>query len=377
MSVRKIGGDAISAMVLLGGLLIAGNGCNDSANSPNTPSATVSSAKTAPKVLSADELRQQLDTVIEFSRARLLNPQVNNAWQIVHGVLAYGYDLQLNVDGRPTPGLDWILGGGKFQGWVFTTAERGLKSPLDPGSKVGSGHEDQWLGYLSQSHVPLDAVLVVNGDNYRVSDLLNQAKWECRDGAEATWTLMALGTYLSTDDHWQAKDGSTWTLDRLVASEAAQELNSSSCGGSHRLYGLTVARNRRLREGKPLDGGFATAERVIQQSINRARELQNPDGTFSTNYFLRASTAPDPVLRINTTGHTLEFLALAMPKNRLEEDWVVRATVALNKLLIATKDIEVECGGLYHAAHGLRIYRARRYGEVPEFRAVITDLVAD
>ena len=37
---------------------------------------------------------------------------------------------------------------------------------------------------------------------------------------------------------------------------------------------------------------------------------ERPDGTFSTNYWIRPSTAPDTALRLNTTGHTLEFLCL-------------------------------------------------------------------
>jgi hypothetical protein len=31
-----------------------------------------------------------------------------------------------------------------------------------------------------------------------------------------------------------------------------------------------------------------------------------------------------------------------------------------------TRPIDLECGALYHAAHGLQLYRARRFGPRPE-----------
>ena len=51
-----------------------------------------------------------------------------------------------------------------------------------------------------------------------------------------------------------------------------------------------------------------------------------------------------------------------MPQERLADPWVARATAYLCKLFRQTQDIALECGALYHAAHGLVLYRERVYG---------------
>jgi hypothetical protein len=59
------------------------------------------------------------------------------------------------------------------------------------------------------------------------------------------------------------------------------------------------------------------------------------------------------------TGHVFEVLALALDDERLAEPWVTRAADRLVTLLEQTEDVDVECGGLYHAVHGLALYRRR------------------
>ena len=57
--------------------------------------------------------------------------------------------------------------------------------------------------------------------------------------------------------------------------------------------------------------------------------MQNPDGSFSTDFFRESGNAADKQLRINSTGHTLEWLALALPDAELKEQWVQDAANAL------------------------------------------------
>ena len=68
-------------------------------------------------------------------------------------------------------------------------------------------------------------------------------------------------------------------------------------------------------------GGWLAARDKIEDAIKKAREYQQPDGSLSTNYFLRPGTSPDLALRINTTGHTIEFLSMALDKEFLMAAW--------------------------------------------------------
>ena len=162
---------------------------------------------------------------------------------------------------------------------------------------------------------------------------------------------------------WQASDGSQWSLERVAGMEARENLGESACGGSHRLVGLVVARDRHLAAGGTLTGEWAEVDYKIKDAVQTARLYQQQSGSFSTNYFERPGSSPDVGLQISTTGHTLEFLTYALNDEDLKGAWVARAVSRLCHLLRQTQDMPLECGGLYHTAHGLLLYRERRFGK--------------
>lgn len=344
-------------------------GCSDGSTRASNaldklPNADLAPTTNKPAAASDDEaLKRRLDRLIEVNCRRHMSPQVNNAWQIIHGMLAYGYDLELNEGGKLVPGIEWLFGGGQMRGWQLVPGTKGLKDIEDPGSKSGEGHDDQWLGYFAQCGVPLDAVIKVQSQDFTVKDLVTQAQWDVHEGMEATWTLMAFGVYLPLDAKWQARDGGEWSIERLLEMECAQDLAMSTCGGTHRMYGIASVVNRRIAEGGALDGAWLVADQKIKQAIEDAKATRQPDGGFSTSFFSRSSNSPDIGLRINTTGHVLEFVCLASTDAQVREPWVRNSVVFLCDLLEQTEDVPVECGGLYHAVHGLMLYRMRCFSE--------------
>ena len=123
-----------------------------------------------------------------------------------------------------------------------------------------------------------------------------------------------------------------------------------------------MALNRHLEQQGKLTGTWKTADEKIQQAIQLARKYQNPDGSFSTAYLASRRTSVDLSENLGTTGHVLEFLVLAMSDKQLDQPWVKRAVARLVKIFELTKTVDLECGKLYHAAHGLALYRDRLYG---------------
>jgi len=348
-------------------VLISAGGCLPAASESAASSRSPSPASPPSRpVLKEDALRDEIDQVLALIAGRRLDVKTNAAWQIVHGVLGVNRDLLIEHDGKAVPALDYLLDGGAAQGWELRPGDHGLDSVVDPGSKTGQGHEDQWIGYLSLLNLPPDRPVVErrSGRTYRLIDLVTQAQWDIREGMEATWTLMALATYLPADAKWQASDGSQWSLERVAGMEADQSLGESACGGSHRLVGLVVARDRHLSSGGTLTGKWADVDHKIRDAVETARMYQHASGSFSTNYFERPGSSPDVGLQISTTGHTLEFLSYALSDEELNGAWVARAVARLCNLLRQTQDLPLECGGLYHTAHGLLLYRERRFGKV-------------
>ena len=315
-------------------------------------------------------LCQRIDAVLAHARDnRRLDASVHGAWQVVHGILAFGRDFPLRHDGTDSAALDYLLDGGRLTGWNLRAGSPGVIALLEEGSNTGQGHPDQWLGYLSQCGrhgIPRDTKFVVGKKTFTVNDLLTQAQADIRPGQEATWTLMALSAYLPTDATWTASDGSKWNTERVVEMEADADIVSSACGGAHRIYGLVAALKKHHdatgHTPEQFSGGWAAAQEVIDECVDRARRFQQADGSFSIHSFERPGTSADVFARLSATGHVFEVLSLALDDEQLAEPWVTRAAERLVTLLEQTSDVDVECGALYHAAHGLLLYSDRVCG---------------
>jgi hypothetical protein len=372
----------ILAFVVFAPLAVIAAGCSENEASPPAPPDF-----TAATLPADDELTRRIDEILRYTGTnRHLNSRDHAAWQVVHGVLAFGGEFQIEHQGKLVPALDWLLSGqGTLRGWNLRAGGPNDKGPiaiLEPGSKEGQGHPDQWLGYLSQTGLGLDEEIVAGGRTYTIRDLLEQAKWDIYQGMEATWTLMAFSVYLPLDAEWVNKRGENWNIERVVAMEAEQlgpaepgqfTAGDSACGGSHRLFGLAVMVNKYLAEKQKrpeeLTGGWKMANMKLQEAKRIARLYQQPDGTFSAQYFNRPGTTANVSDRIGTTGHTFEMLATSMSQEEIHSPWMRKAADQLCTLLEQTREIQLDVGGLYHACHGLYVYRQRITGEAANSEA--------
>lgn len=314
------------------------------------------------------DLVSLIDQTLEWNRdSRQLSTEQHGAWQILHGILAYGSELVVATPEGPRPALEHLIEGSAVNGFhpspghSFGEDEFGLQMPMDPATKVGQGHSDQWLAVLSQCGLPLDTVIESEGLSFTLDNWLRQAEFDVPRNftGEYSWTLIALSAYRDTDYQWTGADGESYSTDLLLRAELDQEIADSVCGGTHRLIGIAMALNKRRDEDKPIIGDWALAERVVNQHIQLAKTNQNPDGSYSTSYLHRTGWTQDLGEAIGTTGHVLEFLAIAAPDATLNEPWVQRAAGRVCGMLSECKDVDLECGMLYHALHGLQEYRAR------------------
>ena len=358
-------------------------GCNSSANpsatatTPTTPVSNNPATNTDSAALPADsEILRQIDEALEYTydHRRLSVGQTANdqaAWQIVHGALAFKREFLVSDGSRDVSAVDYILAGGKMKGLDLrrgdlldeATKRYGIATVIAE-DKMGQGHADQWLGYLSDCRLPLDEPIVVEGEKHTIADYIDQAKLDVHKNTtqEYTWTLMALTAYYPTDYVWKAGDGSEWTIAKLVDIELGQSLDSSACGGTHRMTALTMAFNRHVAAGKPVEGTWKKLQDRIAECVDQSRKLQNSDGSLSSNYFARPGKSADLAVCMGSAGHVMEFLATALDKDGLQQPWVKRAVLDVCKTFRKTKPVDVECGALFHAAHGLVLYREKVFG---------------
>jgi hypothetical protein len=155
------------------------------------------------------------------------------------------------------------------------------------------------------------------------------------------------------------KRGEAWSIERLVQIECGNTVENAACGGNHGLFALSRARDKYLKTGQPLRGAWLLADQKVQRYAEIARYLQNYDGTFSSNSYKGPQFSNDINTRLNTTGHTLEFLAASLPEARLKEPWVQKAVEVLSRDMYEFRHAPVDCGPLYHSLNALIIYRDR------------------
>jgi len=354
----------------------SGNKAVDGATAATSDSSSGNQTADATALPTEDEILRQIDEALEYTydhRRLSVGSTANDqaAWQILHGALAFKREFLVSDGMRDVSAVDYILAGGKMKGLDLrrgdlldeATKRFGIATVIAE-DKMGQGHQDQWLGYLSDCHLPLDEPIGVEGEKHTIADYIDQAKLDVHKNTiqEYSWTLMALTAYYPTDYTWKAGDGSEYSIAKLVEVELGHNLDSSACGGTHRMTALTMAFNRHVAAGNTETGVWKKLEDRIAECVEKAREYQNPDGSLSTNYFARTGKSADLAVCMGSAGHVMEYLSTALDKEKLQQPWVKRAVLDVCKTFRKTKPVDVECGALFHAAHGLVLYREKVYG---------------
>ncbi len=289
----------------------------------------------------------------------------------MHGVICYGRQLEVETPDRGrVSALDYAFSGGQIDGFELklgseplpSTGRVGLKSRLEPGSYKGQGHVDQWLAVFAMTDLPLDTPIAVGGQSLTLLDWARQAQYDASQNVldEFSWTLIALTHFFPDEPSWQSRDGTlSWEL--LVEAELTYDIDQSPCGGTHRLAGIARALRAKQRLGIADSPIWQQAQTLVDQCLTRAKEQRSVDGGLSSQYFSRPGVTADLSAELASSGHVFEFIALAAPAEELSAPWVELAALRLCEILERTRRIELDCGGLYHALNGLKIYQQRRW----------------
>jgi hypothetical protein len=321
-----------------------------------------------PKTPRFERLRRWIEQTLATYQRRPLNTAQNTPWEVMHGFIAFGIPTQVRVGGPAgdlVSAIGWSNMGGRCRGQTMLTTNGGRLVALKGYFGV-QGHSAQYLAILAQCRVAASSPITVDGLKFKVTDLIEEEKLACKPGTELTFALIGLAHYLPTDATWKSRDGENWSLARLVEEELVQPIRTAPCGGTHRLFGLAYGCQRRERLTGQLDGVYLRADKYVRDYQNLTlTQLQNRDGSFSTEWFKYPADREDDVDRkIQTTGHILEWLVGSLDQERLYEPRIVAAAEFLCRALSREPSREWKIGPLGHALHALNIYQERAWGTV-------------
>ncbi|MCX7407777.1 MAG: hypothetical protein NTZ32_06800 [Planctomycetales bacterium] len=308
-----------------------------------------------------DPLLTELDRAIELTSKRLLTANTHSPWQIFHGILAMKSNFQLKLGDGKISAIEWIATSEpRFDNLpLLLKTEHGAKFHPYTRTYAFEGHPAQFMALLTQSNLPIDYKFKIGGEQFALTDFLNNIMKEVNSKEEVTWVLWTLQHYLRTDVQWTNQFNEPWSIEKLVQLESAAPVNGAACGGNHRLFALTRTRDKHLLRGGRLEGVWAQADLKIRQHVELARQLQNTDGSFSAKFYEAPGVTNDVNKRFNTTGHTMEFLSIGVPTHRLNEQWLRNAASVLSRELVYNAQRPIDCGPLYHTLNSLMIYRDR------------------
>jgi hypothetical protein len=325
------------------------------------------SGAAAPATPRFTRLRSRIAQTLAAYQRRPLNTAQHTPWEVMHGFIAFGIPTKLRVGGPggdPVNAIGWVNTGGRCGGQVMLAAVGDRLTAL---RGIGvQGHSAQYLAILAQCRVAMNSPITVQSKTFTVADLVAEEKLACKSGTELTFALIALAHYLPTDAEWTARDGKTWSLERLVAEEIEQPIRGAPCGGTHRLFGLAYGCQRRLRATGQLDGVYLRADKFVRDYQQfTLTKLQNRDGSFSTEWFKYPADREDDIDRkIQTTGHILEWLVGSLDQEDLFQPRITAAVEFLSAALAREPSRDWKIGPLGHALHALTIYQERAWGTV-------------
>jgi hypothetical protein len=319
-----------------------------------------------------NRLMARVRRVLDSYYLQPMNTKEDSPWSLLHWSIAYGVDATVcmnSPNGQQVTAIGWLCSNYPANGVsLITPTKDGIYLPVAPGRQ---GHDGQFLSMLAQSRVNQNYILRVGDKSLAVADLVDYEKRTCRSGMELTFKLIGLAYYESATAEWKNARGEPWSIGQLLQEELEQPISrrEATCGGTHRLFAINYAVERRQLEGLPISGVWLVAKKRTEAYQRRAFQLQNPDGSFSTNWFDGPEHRNDVTRRLTTSGHILEYLAYSLPEQQLRDPRLERAVAYVASLLEGKQQSQWHRGALGHALHALSIYEQRILGVEPGERS--------
>ncbi len=314
-------------------------------------------------------VRDRVRSTLAFHRARQLSAATNSVTEIMAACLAFGCRTNVMRGDQAGKSINAIT----QLCWNYP-CNRYLPLFLADGhiaARLSYGHQEhrsQLLATLALARVKADYPMRVGEDVRCVGDLVEGEKLRCRADEDLSLTLVGMAYYVTDDSTWKNYLGEPWSVEQIVREELAKPVVTAPDGGLNRLMGLSYTLQRRKKCGQPIDGQYRRAEKFLREFHDYAFQLQNSDGSWGPWFFSAHGTSRDPVQNLRGTGHILEWLALSVPEEDLEDPRMIRALEHVVSLLgsrryrggvrsLDTREID----SVMHALHALTIYDERLF----------------
>lgn len=236
--------------------------------------------------------------------------------------------------------------------------------------RSASVHHDHLLASLTEAGVALDTPVFTPRGRRQFRDVLRHALADFRlDERETEWSVMAFGFWLAPQGtaSWHNADGRAVSMDLLAERLMRSHRKQGVCLGTHRAFSLVAL--LRLDE--------SSRQRLITEETRKqtlawlagVRDLiclaQSPDGSWPPDWTDGAAAASrvnpleKPHRRVISTGHHLEWLAIAPQDLHPPREQIRRAAAWAIRNTVDTPQSEIDANYTFysHVANGLALWR--------------------
>jgi hypothetical protein len=340
----------------------------DTSSQPEQPPAVVPPKPKRELSPALAALRDKTRRTMATFQQMPFNSRQNTPDEVINCCLALGCDAEitlLTADGeKRANGIMCLCWNYPCAGYRPLTMIDGHVS-----ARLGYGVQSQpsqFLAALALARVPASYPMRVGDSMRSVADLVESEKLSCRSGTDLSLKLIGLAYYIDTAS-WKNDLDQEWSLEKIIKEELAQPTLAPGGAGLDCLLGLSYALSRHEKHNLPVDGQFARAKSYLSKFQNYAFGIQNSDGGWG--YYLSGKGVNrDDEAGLRSSGYVLEWLALSMPEDRLDDPGMAAGmTYLINALnsqhylnnlpVLSTREI----GGAMRALHALAIYDERLF----------------
>ena len=365
----------------LGGLLALGCLCGVQARAADSGPATESKAdatakpaksaskKLAPqkKVLTPEQtaLRDRTRETLAMLRQQPFSTSDNTPSDLIHLGWAFGCQTEVHQGDASGPRINgitalcWDFPCDGFR--LLTTAEDHIAA------RIGFGLQEtpsQFLAMLALGAVPADYPVRCGNITRTVADLVEYEKLDCQAGTDLSLKLIAFSHYVDQPT-WKNRLGESWSVRKMVDEELSRKDGASEQAVT-KLLALSLALAARQKDSQPLEDEFVRAKKFVEECQNYALATQNYDGIWDLPLIAGSSATRNSTSQFLATGQMVEWLALSLPKDRLEDARLAKSVEYLIGMLNSPNyrgrfpaANSQDLAAMAHAAHALVVYDAR------------------
>lgn len=275
----------------------------------------------------------------------------------LHLIRVWGVTVEFSgMKGRPTAlsGKEMLIGlldndaNLRQQGVIHGNFERFLERTADgirvttvgdmgQASVLGAGHIDQLLAILGELGVPSDTpVRISETDSGTVEDMVFDSIARFSIEQEIEWTTVAFSRWLPPSTRWRNRFGEKFCFDDLATAICARKFGDGPCDGIHVYYAAaSLLRANQQHKLISEDSEIRLIE-LLNRVVLKLRQYELSPGGWDAKWsgqHENRSFWGDRIERLSSTGHHLEWLAIAPEEIQIPDGLIERGILSIESNL--------------------------------------------